>query len=184
MAESISLSEGLGFFASRAAADIICPTWQYPHCGTSISCHASCTGCVPSAESPSSVVTVWLPTAETGVWQDRTALPFRCTVHAPHWPMPQPYLVALRLRMSRRTHNKGVSPAASIMADLPFTFSLKAIARAPECKKIKIAEPRTAPRLYGVSGGPTIIYLLTGSVSPAAADCQASGVPNPSKWAT
>ena len=44
-------------------------------------------------ERPSMVVIGWLPTAETGVRQERTGLPFRCTVQAPHWPMPQPYLV-------------------------------------------------------------------------------------------
>src|SRR3569833_653794 len=35
IAASISASEGLEFVASNAAADITCPLWQYPHCGTS-----------------------------------------------------------------------------------------------------------------------------------------------------
>src|SRR5262249_19088517 len=72
-----------------------------PHCGTSTSCHAICSGCVPSADSPSSVVTCLLATVETGVWQERMARPSRCTVHAPHSPAPQPNLVPFRLRTSR-----------------------------------------------------------------------------------
>jgi len=37
------------------------------------------------------VVIAWVPTAETGVIQERTGWPPRWTVQAPHWPMPQPY---------------------------------------------------------------------------------------------
>ena len=55
MAVSMAASLGVGFDASRADADIICPAWQYPHCGTSISIHARCTGWDPSADSPSTV---------------------------------------------------------------------------------------------------------------------------------
>ena len=33
------------------------------------------------------------------------------TVHAPHSAMPQPYLVPVRFRLSRRIHRSGVSPA-------------------------------------------------------------------------
>src|SRR5438094_8542315 len=43
-ASSMSASVGLGFLESSAAADMICPDWQYPHCGTSSSIQAFCTG--------------------------------------------------------------------------------------------------------------------------------------------
>ena len=51
--------------------------------------------------------------SDTGVWHDRTGLPSTCTVHAPHWPMPQPNLVPFRLSMSRSTHSRGMSAATS-----------------------------------------------------------------------
>ena len=56
MASSMAASLGVGFDASRADADMICPAWQYPHCGTSISIHARCTGWDASADSPSTVI--------------------------------------------------------------------------------------------------------------------------------
>ena len=40
MAASISASLGLGFFSRSAAADMIWPDWQYPHCTTSTLSHA------------------------------------------------------------------------------------------------------------------------------------------------
>src|SRR5580704_483161 len=68
-----------------------------------------------------------LAAAETGVWQLRTALPFRCTVHAPHWPIPQPNLVPFSFRTSRITHNRGMSAGTSTVLDCPFTVSWKAM---------------------------------------------------------
>ena len=60
-------------------------------------------------------------TADTRVWHDRTGLPSTCTVQAPQAPMPQPYFVPLRLRMSRSTQSSGMSAGASTLADLPLT---------------------------------------------------------------
>src|SRR5580658_8361607 len=68
-----------------------------------------------------------LVAAETGVWQLRTALPLRCTVHAPHCPMPQPYFVPLSFRTSRITHKRGMSAGTSTVLDRPFTVSWKAM---------------------------------------------------------
>src|ERR1035438_3318837 len=126
MAASISLSVGLGLAASNAAAAMIWPAWQDPHCGTSISCQASCTGCVPSAESPSTVV-IGAFTLETFVTHDRIGLPLRCTVQAPQMPMPHPYLVPFRSSSSRRTHNKGMSAGTSTVRDLPLMVNLYAM---------------------------------------------------------
>ena len=56
------------------------------------------------------MVVMALPLAtETGSWQERTATPSRCTVHAPHEPMPQPYFVPVRSSPSRSTHRSGMS---------------------------------------------------------------------------
>src|SRR6202051_926013 len=68
-----------------------------------------------------------LAAADTGVWQLRTALPFKCTVHAPHWPIPQPYLVPFSFRTSRITHKRGMSAGTSTVVDRPFTVSWKAM---------------------------------------------------------
>ena len=73
----MSASVGEAFWASSAAADMICPDWQNPHCGTSSSTHARCTGCVPWGESPSIVVTFLPAAAEIGVTQDRIGVPSR-----------------------------------------------------------------------------------------------------------
>src|SRR5689334_4985972 len=59
---------------------------------------------------------------ETGSWQERTAAPLSCTVHAPHWPTPQPYLVPLRSSTSRSTQRRGMSDGASTVVGLPFTL--------------------------------------------------------------
>ena len=70
------------------------------------------------------VVICWPSAAETGVTQDRSGVPLRCTVQAPHWAMPQPNLVPVRFRLSRSTHRSGVSGSTSISWLLPFTVSL------------------------------------------------------------
>lgn len=119
IALSISASLGCGFFARRAAADMICPDWQYPHCGTSISIHAFCTGWLSSADNPSIVVTCFPATLAIGVTHDRVARPPICTVHAPHNAMPQPNLVPGRPTTSRTAHSRGMLGSASSVVDLP-----------------------------------------------------------------
>ena len=48
------------------------------------------------------MVVICLPAASlTGKEQDRTATPSMWTVQAPHWAMPQPYLVPVRPIVSR-----------------------------------------------------------------------------------
>ena len=44
------------------------------------------------------VVTRLSPMVETGSWQERTGLPSTCTVQAPQYPPPHPYLVPVRPR--------------------------------------------------------------------------------------
>src|SRR6266513_3375238 len=71
---------------------------------------------------PSMVVILLPAAAPSGVEQDRAACPFTCTVQAPHSAIPQPYLVPVMPRWSRRTHSRGVSRSASTDMGLPLTF--------------------------------------------------------------
>ena len=69
------------------------------------------------------MVTIFLPAAAvTGVTHERTGWPSMCTVQAPHWAIPQPYLVPVRSSESRSTHNSGVSGSTSTCCALPLTF--------------------------------------------------------------
>src|SRR2546426_8397049 len=88
---------------------MICPVWQYPHCGTSSAIQACCSGCRPFADSPSIVVMFFPATCDTGVEHERTGLPSTWTVHAPHSPAPQPNFVPVSCSVSRRTQSRGVS---------------------------------------------------------------------------
>src|ERR1700683_400493 len=84
---------------------------------------ACCRGCrwSPTAR-PSMVVTSLFPTTPICVRQERLATPSMRTVHAPHWPSPQPYLVPVRSSWSRRTLSKVHWESASILRTAPFTF--------------------------------------------------------------
>ena len=125
MAESISASVGLGFCANSAVAHIICPDWQYPHCGTFSEIQAACTGCSFSGEPMPSIVVIFLPSAaEAGVRHDLVATPSICTVQAPHRPIPQPNLVPGRPRSSLRAQRRGVSGDTSAVRDLELTFNI------------------------------------------------------------
>src|SRR6188472_1624408 len=100
---------------------MICPDWQYPHCGTSSVTHAFCNGCEEFGERPS-MVTICAPSAaETCTWQERCARPSICTVQAPQKPAPQPYFVPVNPMMSRITQSRGVLGSASTETGLPFT---------------------------------------------------------------
>ncbi len=55
------------------------------------------------------------PTDPTGTWQERVATPLMCTVQAPHWAMPQPYLVPVNPTVSRMTQSSGVSDSTSTL---------------------------------------------------------------------
>ena len=123
IALSISASFGCGFSASSAAAVMIWPGWQYPHCGTPSSTHACCTGWLPSADRPSMVVIRESAATPTSVMQERAARPSRWTVQAPHCATPQPNLVPLRPRTSRSTQSSGMLPSTSTLRRVPLTLS-------------------------------------------------------------
>src|ERR1035438_1351 len=70
------------------------------------------------------MVTTFLPAASfSEVWQLRTASPFRCTVHAPQSPAPQPNFVPVICRRSRKYHSSGISGSPSNWRVAPFTWS-------------------------------------------------------------
>ncbi len=71
MAASISSSLGDVFSVSRAAALMIWPGWQKPHCGTWASIQAFCTLWPPSKLSI--VVMLWPSRSPMAITQDRTA---------------------------------------------------------------------------------------------------------------
>src|SRR6266567_7343387 len=120
--ESMSSSEGLGLDESNDTACIICPGWQYPHCGTFTSAHAFCTTCGPLLEIDSMVVISSPSRVLIGLEHDRIAFPFCSTVQAPHKAMPQPNLVPVSPSMSRRYHSRGISRSPSKVWACPFTL--------------------------------------------------------------
>src|SRR4029077_6009204 len=99
IALSMSASAGFGLDFSSAVADMICPDWQYPHCGTSSVTQAAWIF-LPSDVLPiASIVVTFLPaTVDTGAMQERIAVPSTWTVQAPHSAMPQPNFVPVMLR--------------------------------------------------------------------------------------
>src|SRR5580704_13375750 len=62
------------------------------------------------------MVAIFLPTTSASATeQERIATPSTWTVQAPHWAMPQPYLVPVMPSVSRSTHNRGVSASTSTL---------------------------------------------------------------------
>src|SRR4051812_7139583 len=127
MCATTSSLVGLGFFASSEAACMICPDWQYPHCGTCSAIHACCSGWLRSCDKPSMVVIFFPATPETGNTHDLADSPSMWTVQAPHAAMPQPYFVPVRLSVSRNTHSNGVCGSTSTDCCCPFTSNEIAI---------------------------------------------------------
>src|SRR5689334_23305933 len=120
----ISSSDGFLLVASSAAACMIWPAWQYPHCGTLKARHAFCTGWLPCGSRPSIVVTERPETSLTAVMQARVAAPSTCTVHAPHSATPQPYLVPLSPSSSRKYQSSGIDGSPSNDCSWPLTRNL------------------------------------------------------------
>src|SRR3954463_8699621 len=95
---------------------------------------ACCTGCSSGtclslfcsayhAGRPSSAVTDFPRTAETGVTQDRVSTPFTRTEQAPHWPSPQPNRGPRNSSSFESTYNRGVS-AADVTFHRPLLTSI------------------------------------------------------------
>src|SRR6267142_2457511 len=99
---------GLGLRSTSAAQLITIPEVQNPHCSASCATNAACTGCklLPCA-SPSTVVTLRLPTSMARVMQEHTGVLSTMTVHAEHAPRSQTIFVPVICNSSRKS-----SPAA------------------------------------------------------------------------
>ena len=69
-----------------------------------------------------SMVTMSAPSACIATMlQDLTALPFMCTVQAPHWAVSQPTWVPVRRRFSRIRSTRSVRGSTEAVTGLPFT---------------------------------------------------------------
>src|SRR5438132_8528746 len=68
---------------------------------------------------------VCLSARETEVMQEATLLPPTSTVQARHLPSPQPYLVPVNSKSSRRTSSSGRSGSVVTVLGCPFTVKLK-----------------------------------------------------------
>ncbi len=76
------------------------------------------------------MVVIDLPaTADTGVTHERNGVPSTCTVQAPHCAIPQPNLVPVKPRTSRKTQSNGMSGEVSILRLVPLTVNCIAVMR-------------------------------------------------------
>src|SRR5579883_1356666 len=93
------------------------------------------------------MVTIFLPlaTALSGTWQERVATPSMCTVQAPHWAMPQPYLVPVMPSVSRSTQSNGVRGSAFACSDFPLTLRTAMTALLAVPSVVPIAENPISP---------------------------------------
>src|SRR5438874_2132957 len=93
---------------------------------------ASCKGCsLPLCSTPSIVVICLPAQSPTWVVQDRVALPSIVTVQAPQRPSPQPYLLPLRSRSSRKTLSRLRAGSTSTRCLLPLTWNSVAVVMSP-----------------------------------------------------
>src|SRR5215471_576786 len=84
--------------------------------------NACCTGCSPDSPPILSMVVISCPgTDHSGVSHDCTGLPSKSTLHAPHWPSPQPKRVPLSFRSLRRMYSSGVFASARTSESRPLT---------------------------------------------------------------
>src|ERR1019366_3150951 len=89
-----------------------------------------------------------------------------CTMQAPHRPAPQPNLVPVSFKSSRITHSSGVSGGAFVVAALPFTRKLVAIASSLDPRAPKAV---TGPDLLSCEPAGMAIHM---SVTRWVSDCR------------
>src|SRR4051812_29768365 len=100
------------------------------------------------------VVTVLPATSDMLVWQERTALPSTCTVHAPHRPEPQPNFVPVSFRCSRTTQSSGVCGSTSTLAAFPLIVNPTGMSPSPMVLllgTIITRTPRACSRLFATA---------------------------------
>src|SRR5689334_5705857 len=83
---------------------------------------ACCSGCSAPSFARPSIVVISAPCFMTAsVRQELILLPSTNTVHAPHWPWSQPFLVPVRSRWSRSASRSVVHGASLSCLATPFT---------------------------------------------------------------
>src|ERR1700730_17265953 len=120
------------------------PFMQKPHCAACSSMNAVCSRCgCATLPNPSRVVMLLFCAALVGMVQDRTDFPSRITVHAPHWPRPQPNFGPCSPRLSRKTYKSGVLESALTTRAFPFTLS-------EICAMANLLSRRTCGKISGI----------------------------------
>src|ERR1700722_1976315 len=119
------------------------------------------------------MVTISFPcAAETVKEQDRTALPSSSTVQAPHWAMPQPYLVPVRPISLRSAHSSGISASISRLCCSPLTLRVIMAGLREVRPRIHITEGSGGHRRSGKQGqrkfSSAFIYVGTKCANAAA----------------
>src|SRR2546425_2229934 len=116
---------------SNATADMIWPDVQYPHWYPSRATNAACMGCNLSGAPRPSMVVISSPSCITArVRHEVTRLPFTCTVHAPHCPWSQPFLVPVRATVSRMQSRSVVRGSTRSWRSLPLMRKVTGMAPA------------------------------------------------------
>src|SRR6185312_5330579 len=64
---------------------------------------------------------------EIGVMHEKTGASSTSTVHAPHWPRPQPNFAPFSPRSLRSTYSSGVAGSASTSRFWPLTFRVSIV---------------------------------------------------------
>ena len=105
--------------------------------------NAACTGCsLPSGPAkPSQVVTCAPSHDAANVRHALTRLPSSSTVHAPHAPSLQPFLVAVRAMRSRRKSSRVTRGSSSAATSLPFSLKCRSMRReTPSASVARVAD--------------------------------------------
>src|SRR2546422_5311244 len=127
---------------SSATADMIWPDVQYPHWYPSLATKAACIGCNASGVPRPSIVVISFPSCiRARLRQESTRLPFTCTVHAPHCPWSQPFLVPVSATVSRIQSSSVVRGSRRNWWSLPLMRSL--IGTAPSILGTVLGEPES-----------------------------------------
>src|SRR5260370_21934700 len=108
----------------------------------------------------SMVVIAEVPTLSMVVMQERVGFPSTWMVQAPHSAAPQPNLVPVIPRTSRRTHRTGVSPSTSTVRTTPFTLMLYGMS----CLAVRLAQGEA----FGASTVPESLRFLVRDVARCA----------------
>src|SRR6185437_2468462 len=125
-------------------------------CSSMIAC---CTGCKAGAFAsffcfayhsgkPSSVVTDFPRTADTGVTQERVSASFTSTEHEPHCERPQPNRGPCRCKSPESTYSRGAFGSAATLCLRPLTrIWILSVIQISNCDEIITETPATDSRL-------------------------------------